>query len=156
MRVVASFLLASLFPAIALGQLSRGPQPEVRVETITGRPWSLLGGVGVNVAAGTYTRLGVNAAAGIARVDSRTVAAGRVDGIGRFLLDPFRQSPTGLYGLAGVSAMYLEHDGWTPRVVLGLGLEGRTRGRRITSVEVALGGGVRLAIVVRRARPGGR
>ena len=156
MRSVASFLLASLFPAIALGQLSTGPQPEVRVEAITGTPWSLLGGAGVNMAAGTYTRLGVNAAVGMARADSRTLMAGRLDGIGRFLLDPFRQSRTGLYGLAGVSAMYLQDDGWTPRVVLGLGLEGRARGRRITSVEVALGGGVRLAIVVRRARPGGR
>ncbi len=156
MKFLASFLLASLFPAIAPGQVSTGPQPEIRVEAITGRPWSLLGGAGVNVTAGTYTRLGVTAAAGMARADSRTLAAGRLDGIGRFLLDPFRQARTGLYGLAGVSAMYLEHDGWTPRVVLGLGLEGRARGRRITSVEVALGGGVRLAIVVRRTRPGGR
>lgn len=108
------------------------------------------------MAAGVYTRLGVNAAAGIARADARSQLAARVDGIGRFLLDPFRQSRTGLYGLAGVSAMYLEDDGWTPRVVLGLGLEGRARGRRITSIEVALGGGVRVAIVMRRVRPGGR
>ena len=108
------------------------------------------------MAVGTYTRLGINAAVGMGRAESWTLTAARVDGIGRFLLDPFRQSRTGLYGLAGVSAMYLEHDGWTPRVVLGLGLEGRAHGRRITSVEVALGGGVRLAIVVRRARPGGR
>ena len=156
MKLLVSCLLASWFPAIAFGQLNTGPQPEIRVEAITGDPWSLLAGAGVNMAAGVYTRLGVNAAAGIARADARSQLAARVDGIGRFLLDPFRQSRTGLYGLAGVSAMYLEDDGWTPRVVLGLGLEGRARGRRITSIEVALGGGVRVAIVMRRVRPGGR
>jgi len=54
--------------------------------------------------------------------------------------------------VAGVSGMYLEGDGWSPRVLLGIGLEGRARGGTISSIEVALGGGTRVSFVMRRAR----
>jgi hypothetical protein len=47
--------------------------------------------------------------------------------------------------------MYLEGDGWTPRVLLGIGLEGRVRGRTISSLEFALAGGARVSLVMRRA-----
>lgn len=156
MRLIAAALLTICVPDIAIGQRPAGLQPEVRAEFISGNPWSLLGGAGFNAPAGLYMRLGIGAAAGVARGGSSTFAVARVDGTARFLLDPFRQSRVGIYGLAGVSGMYLEREGWTPRVVLGLGLEGPARGRTITSVEFALGGGARLAVVLRRVRPRGR
>jgi hypothetical protein len=155
-KLVAAFAIAACLPHVAHSQRLAGPQPEMRLEFITGDPWSIMAGAGVGVPAGIYTRLGINAAAGMARADSVTHAAARIDATARFLLDPLRQSKTGLYGLAGLSAMYLDGDGWTPRVVLGLGLEGRVRGRAITSVELALGGGARISVVMRRARPAGR
>lgn len=156
MKLVAALVIAACLPHVALTQRPAGPQPEMRLELITGSPWSLMAGAGVGVPAGVYTRLGVNAAAGMARSDSATHASARIDATARFLLDPLRQSKAGLYGLAGLSAMYLDDDGWTPRVLLGLGVEGRVRGRAITSVELALGGGARISVVVRRARRAGR
>lgn len=151
MRVVCACLIAVCIPDVAIGQ-RLAPQPEVRAEVIASNPWHVLGGAGVSFPAGVYARLGLNGAAGIARADSSTLTAARIDGTLRFLLDPFRQSRVGLYGLAGVSGMYLERDGWTPRVVLGFGLEGRARGKSIGSIEFALGGGARVSLVIRRAR----
>jgi hypothetical protein len=148
---VCACLIAVCIPDVAIGQ-RLGPQPELRAEIIAGDPWHLLAGAGVSIPAGIYTRLGINGAAGVARADSATLGAARIDGTVRFLLDPFRQSRVGLYGLAGVSGMFLESDGWTPRVLLGLGLEGRARWGTISSVEVALGGGARVSLVMRRAR----
>lgn len=151
MRVVFACLIAVCFPDMAIGQ-GLAAQPELRAEVIAGDPWYFLAGAGASIPAGVYTRLGINGAAGVARTDSATLSAARIDGTVRFLLDPFRQSRVGLYGLAGVSGMYLESDGWTPRLLLGFGLEGRVRGRTISSIEVALGGGARVSLVMRRAR----
>lgn len=150
MKAVCACLIALLVPDVAIGQRT-GPQPEIRAEVIAGDPWYALAGAGASLTAGVYTRLGINGAAGVARTDSTTVTAARVDGTLRFLLDPFRQSRVGLYGVLGVSGMYLEGDGWTPRVLLGIGLEGRVRGRTISSLEFALGGGARVSLVMRRA-----
>jgi len=150
-RAVCACLIAVCFPGPAFGQRS-GPQLEVRAEVIAGEPWYALAGAGASVTAGVYTRLGINGAAGVARTDSLTLGAARVDGTLRFLLDPLRQSAVGVYGVAGVSGMYLEGDGWSPRVLLGIGLEGRARGGTISSIEVALGGGTRVSFVMRRAR----
>jgi hypothetical protein len=151
-RLLCACLIAVCIPDVAIGQRSV-PQPELRVEYIGGDPWQVLGGAGITFPAGVYTRLGLNAAAGFARNDSATRTAARVDGTVRFLLDPFRQARFGLYGVAGVSAMWRETEGWAPRVVLGLGIEGKVRRGTATSVEAALGGGARVAIVLRRARP---
>lgn len=151
MRVICACLIAVAVPDMAIGQ-RLAPQPEFRVEYIGGDPWYLLGGAGATIPAGVYTRLGLNGAVGIARTESASRTAARIDGTVRFLLDPFRQSDFGLYGLAGVSGMYREADGWTPRVLLGLGIEGKVRGGVASSLEVALGGGARVALVMRRAR----
>lgn len=151
MRVICACLIALGIPNAAIGQRT-ALQPEFRVEYIGGDPWYLLGGAGATLPAGVYTRLGLNGAAGLARTDSATRTAARIDGTVRFLLDPFRQSNFGLYGVAGVSGMYREMDGWTPRVLIGLGLEGKIRRGMASSIEVALGGGARVALVLRRAR----
>lgn len=143
-------------PMLAQAQRPAGVQPEFRLEFIARDEGTMLAGLGANVPAGLYTRLGIDGAAGWARVNGSTGTAARIDASARFLLDPFRQFRFGLYGLGGVSAMYVEGDDWTPRVLLGLGLEGRLRGRTMASLEVALGGGTRVAVVLRRARMGGR
>jgi hypothetical protein len=151
-RVICACLIAVCIPDTAIGQ-RLAPLSEFRVEFIGGDPWYLLAGAGATLPAGVYTRLGLNGAIGVAKTDSATRTAARIDGTVRFLLDPFRQSNFGLYGLAGVSGMFRETDGWTPRVLLGLGLEGKVRRGMASSVEVALGGGARVSLVLRRARP---
>ena len=112
-------------------------------------------GAGLIVPAGTYLRTEWVAAAGAARVDDETRMAGRVDGLVRFVIDPFGESRRAVHALGGVSAMY---DGveWQPRLVAGLGFEGRPRGAVRWAAEVAVGGGVRIGVVARRVRPNRR
>jgi hypothetical protein len=78
----------------------------------------------------------------------------RLEVTGRFLLDPFAERRRGLYAGGGV---VVRHDGDAnpdARLVLLVGVEGEPRVRRIRSLEIALGGGVRVGLVIRRARPG--
>ena len=141
-----------LSPLSAVAQGGASPRPEVRFDAIVARYATLQAGVGVNAAAGAYLRWGVVAGAGASRQNGRDVATARVDGVVRFLLDPFRESRRAPYGIAGVSLMDDGSHDWEPRALIGLGLEGSSRGRVIPSIELALGGGVRVSAVVRRGR----
>lgn len=149
--------------AIALGvplgasaQRNSGPRMEGRVEVIVARHATVQAGAGFNVAAGNYVRWGLVMAAGATRRDDRTAATWRADVVVRFLLDPFRESPRGLYGLAGVSVMDDGARDVEPAILIGVGVEGRARGVVIPAVELALGGGARIAVVLRRTRPNRR
>jgi hypothetical protein len=133
-----------------------GPQVELRLEGIAARTAALQAGVGVYVPAGRYVRLGGVAAAGAAWRDGAPRTSARVDGIAHFLLDPFRESRLALYGIGGVSLMYDGFEHTRPNLVVGIGVEGTPRRGRVAAFELALGGGVRAAVVVRRARPAGR
>ncbi len=150
--VVAATLLAS--PALA--QRPGGRQLEGRVDLIAADTPSLQAGLGLNIPVGIYVRVGATIAGGVAHRDAVTHGAARGDVVARFLLDPYREFPLGLYGLGGLSAMYDPFEGWRPRVVVGLGLESRVRRGRAIAAEVALGGGVRFGVAVRRARRTGR
>lgn len=133
-----------------------GMQWELRLEGIAARTSALQGALAANAPAGRYVRLGALAAAGGAWRDGAQRASARVEGIARFLLDPFRESRLGLYGLGGVSLMYDGFEHSRPNVVVGVGVESTPRHGRLIAAELALGGGVRVALVVRRARRSGR
>lgn len=148
-------LLVGVAP-LARAQRAAGPRPELRLEAIVSRHTSVQAGVGVNAAAGTYLRWGLVAAAGATQRDGRTVATWRADVVVRFLLDPFRESPRGVYGLSGISTVDDGSRHVKPAVFVGAGIEGRPHGAVIPAVELALGGGARVAFVVRRTRPGRR
>jgi hypothetical protein len=153
---VASIAALPLFAAHAAAQRPTGRQFEGRLDAIAAHTPSLQGGGGFNIPAGLYVRLGATVAGGLSHRDGVTHAAARGDVIARFLLDPYREFPLGLYGLGGVSVMYDPFEQWRPRVVVGLGIESRARHGRTVAAELALGGGVRLGVVVRRARRLGR
>jgi len=167
-RVVASVLaahvtaLAALVPGVLLAagplaaQRPAGRQAEARLDVLAARTPSLQAGGSLNVPAGLYVRLAGTVAAGVAWRDGARRGAARADLAARFHLDPFRESPLGLYGLAGLSAMGDGFEGWRPRVLVGVGVESRARGRRVLAGELSLGGGVRVGLVVRRARAAGR
>lgn len=152
--------------ASAQAQRPAGAQFEGRVDAIAAATPSLQGGVAFNAPAGLYVRLGVAAAGGIAWRDGASRGAtssqgasslaARTDLFARFLLDPFGQSRLGLYGVGGLSAMYDGFERWRPRVVAGVGLESRVAKGRVWGGELALGGGVRVALFVRNARAFGR
>ncbi len=133
-----------------------GPQWELRLEGIAARTSALQGGVAANIPAGRYVRLGGLVAAGSAWRAGAPRASARAEGLAHFLLDPFRESRLGLYGIGGVSVMYDGFEHTRPNIVVGLGVEGTPRNGRVMAAELALGGGVRAAVVVRRARRTGR
>jgi hypothetical protein len=107
-------------------------------------------GGGVQIPAGYYVRVGVDVAVGGDFTKFSTETSGRLDLIGRFLFDPFRQSRWGFSAGGGVSLRVHEGDQVRPDLVALLDLEGpRTSNGIAPAVQLGLGGGVRLGVVVR-------
>jgi hypothetical protein len=158
-RGLALVALAAL-PAAARGQAAppaASVEPEVRVDLVVPRA-GVEAGVGLQVPMGYYVRIGADVAAG---ARSSTLAAahatGRIDLLGRFLLDPFRQSPFGFSAGAGLSTRFESGRRATPLLLVALDVEGRraTNGW-VPALQVGLGGGTRVGLVLRRAQAGYR
>jgi hypothetical protein len=136
-------------------------QPELRVDGFTGEPWAVHAGAGLGVRVSNNARLAVVGGIGPRSASdedrgSGTRLSGRIEVLGRFVLDPYRESPRGPYAAAGL-VQRLE-AGLRPRTRLTamLGVEGRPRAGWAPSLEAGFGGGVRVGLVFRRARAGGR
>ena len=136
-------------------------QPEVRLDAIAGHQPAVQAGVGVQVPAGYYVRVGLAAAVGVAVGDRSAFPGspdsppgpldGRADLLVRFLLDPFRQSAYGLSLGGGLSARAEPGDRVRPRLLVAADLEGRRSAHGLVpAVQVGLGGGVRIGVVLRR------
>jgi hypothetical protein len=81
-------------------------------------------------------------------------ASGRFDAIGRFLFDPFREIPFGMSLGGGLSLPYAVRDPrLRPYLTTVLDVEGRMRGSLTPALELGLGGGARIGLVL-RASPG--
>lgn len=131
-------------------------QPELRAELAVARHASALALAGVNVPLGYYVRAGLSAGAGVTDVHGHQALALRSDAVVRFLLDPFAQTAWGPYAGGGLTARRDGADQPRAGLLLVLGVEGH-RGRRwVPAVELALGEGARLAVVLRKARKNGR
>ena len=149
--VAAAAMLATL-PALAHAQRQRIPvAPEVRLDVLGGSPSSLQGAVGLQIPSGYYVRIGVLAGVGTTlEGDDAPRAAGRVDVLARFLLDPFRQSRWGFSAGAGVSLRADPGDRVRPQLLAALDLEGRRARAGLTpSLQIGLGGGVRAGLGLR-------
>lgn len=141
-------------------------QPEVRADAFAGRPAAVHLGAGIALKLGYYARLALIAGGGMSgaadtsggAANSRdgAHASGRVELLGRFVLDPFREAGRGPYAAAGLSQRL--EQGLRPRTRLSavLGIEARPRGGWAPSLEAGFGGGVRAGVVLRRALPDGR
>ncbi len=131
------------------------PQWELRQDVTLAREPGAHLGVGLNVRAGYYVRVGVALAAGaVQRDDAVWVGAPRLDLTARFLLDPFGERPRAWYGGGGVSVVQRPGEDARAVLLLMVGLEGRKRRTVTPAVELGVGGGVRLGVVLRRTRPG--
>lgn len=134
------------------------PQWELRAEGIAAEAPGAVVGLGVNVRAGWYVRVG-GAVAGGARWSDASAPVGQVraDATLRFLLDPFAERRRGLYGGVGLSTTQLGGGGGAqaPQLLVLAGLESQPRGGRAWALEVGLGGGVRVGLVRRSARRDG-
>ena len=110
---------------------------------------------GLETDAGLYARLGLSAGVGASTArGAHTV--GELDATGRFLLDPLRQAAHGLYATGGLALRIATTDRPRLFVLAGLGVEGRAIGRVMPAVEAGLGGGARVAVVLRPVRAGRR
>ena len=137
-------------------------QPEIRLDGFSGDPWAVHLGAGLGVRVSNNVRVALAGGAGRSYGSERTAdgstqhASGRVELLGRFVLDPYREALRGPYAAAGI-VQRLE-AGLRPRTRLTamVGVEGRPRGGWAPSLEAGFGGGVRVGLVLRRALPDGR
>lgn len=141
---------------LPLGAAAQTPeqalQTEWRIDGIVAHTAGVDAGIGMSVPAGIYMRAGLVAGigAGLHGVEGRT------DVLGRFSLDPFRQSRWAPYAGAGISGRYRDElDGGSHAyILLVLGVEGPLpRGRTsgwVPAFELGLGGGARVGVVLRR------
>ncbi len=132
------------------------PQPEVRADVLGPSPYALQLGGGVNLGAGYYQRVELDGGIGARQRGSAMVGTARVDALLRLLLDPFGQERWGFSLAGGLSLRGDAGDRVRPYLVGAAELEGpATHGVRV-AYQLGLGGGVRLGVAIRRARPAWR
>ena len=141
--------------AIARAQIPRPTvQPELRVDVIAGHQPAVQLGAGAQIPMGYYVRVGLDGAVGVptgANAPSPRRPDARADLLVRFLLDPFRQSAYGLSLGGGLSARAEPGDRVRPRLLVAVDLEGRRSARGLVpALQVGLGGGARVGVVLRR------
>ncbi len=151
--VLITLGLAATLPVAAGAQLVQQKiQSEGRIDAIFAQSGGVEAAYGFTVPAGIYVRSGLVAGIGAGRHG----VEGRTDLIARFSLDPFRQSRWAPYGGAGLSGRYRSKlDGGSRAYLLVfLGVEGplplgETSGW-VPAVELGLGGGARVGVILRR------
>lgn len=146
-------LLISTIGAASLRAQAVPPSyAEYRVDAIVTRGLAAQAGIGGVTSAGPYARLSLDAAAGPSWRDGSAAMSGRIDALGRFLLDPFRESPVALSLGGGVSVPYRRGDvHLRPYLTAVVDIEGRRRGPVTPALQLGIGGGVRVGVVFRRS-----
>jgi len=151
--VCAVAFIAALVPwwARAQGSLDAGTNAEIRVDAIAANGGAVVqAGGGVQIPAGYYARVGLIGAVGADAVASSAAVSGRLDIIGRFLLDPFREHAWGLSAGAGISLRAARRDKVRPYLAAVIDLEGPRRPSGMApAFQVGLGGGVRVGAALR-------
>ena len=150
-RAAAVTLLALvLTPAVCRSQWRPTSYGGMRIDGIVARGTSEHVGAGIEVPLDIYTREGIYAEGGVTERDGSVVPSGRIDLLTRFLLDPYRQNRWGLSLGGGITVPLNESRNPTrPNVAIVLDLEGPRSGRISPAVQLGLGGGVRLGVVLR-------
>ncbi len=156
-RAITLSLALLLMAPAALGAQppignARSVRLEARADLFSAKIDAAQVGIGLASDLGTYFRLASMVGAGVARAGEETVASGRVEIVGRFLLDPFRQARWGLYGGAGAMARHDDGPGTRGFLTLVVGAELPARRQQVAAVEVGIGGGVRLGFAMRQGR----
>jgi hypothetical protein len=157
----------ALTPALAVALAPRtvaaqqraatAPQLEGRLDAVLSPVGGAVAGIGVNVRAGWYARVGLAVSAGAVNGSSGLRSIQRVDGTARFLFDPFAEGRRAFYAGAGLGAQHSSDSGDVQGFLLGVvGVEGRAAGRIVPSFELTVGGGARLGVVLRARRARGR
>jgi hypothetical protein len=125
---------------------------EARADVVVARRTAIEGGLSLVVPAGIYVRTSLSAAAGAANYPSGSALVGRAEIVSRFLLDPFREARYGLSIGGGVGATNIgDGEKWRPYLAVVLDLELQRTARLMPAVQLGLGGGARLGVVLRRS-----
>jgi hypothetical protein len=159
LRALCCFAVFSAAPAALRAQLNPLKPPvqfAMRADLLGGPPAGAQLGVGANVLAGDYVRIGVDVAGGAAMRDGATFASGRADVVARYLLDPFGEFRWGPYVGGGVTGYWDRQATRRADLLVVVGIEGPVRSGWRTAFELGIGGGARLGVVLRRARSNGR
>ncbi len=123
-------------------------RPELRIDYLASPDAIQLGG-GAVARVGNYVRLGAIGGVGPHLDDDVDRLGWRVDLIGRFLVDPFRERRWAPYASAGVSVRGAGSETEEYLMIL-FGLEGPLSRGWSPAVEVGVGGGFRAGLVMRR------
>ena len=146
----------------ACGQEVSSPvlMPELRADVVFGHQPAAQIGAGVQIPFGYYVRVGLDGAVGVRLDDaggSRSRSDARVDLLTRFLLDPFRQARYGLSLGGGIGLRAEPGDHVRPVLLAAVDLEGaRWPNGWVPAVQLGLGGGARVGLVLRRGTPRAR
>jgi hypothetical protein len=135
-------------PLNAHAQNRPGNYAEYRVDAIAATNTAAQIGAGIVTPLGTYVRFGLVGAAGPAFHDGTARASGRIDAIGRFTLDPLRETPFAL-SLGGGVTMPFNYTVNRPLLVAVIDIEGRRRRTVTPFVQLGLGGGARIGAGLR-------
>ncbi len=160
MRRVPLALLVAAAITLAPPELTAQDRPRpvfiARLDGTSSAAPRLEASLGAAIPLGTYARLHVTAGGGAARDAGVVQPAARADIVGRFLLDPLKQARRGLYFGGGVS--FLTQRGSRGRAWLTFvaGMEVAEWGGTVPGIELGVGGGARLGLVMRRAMPNWR
>ena len=152
MLMVSLGLAATLPVAVGGQEVQQRIQSEGRLDAIFARSSGVEAAYGFTVPVGIYVRSGIVAGVGVGRHG----AEGRTDLISRFSFDPFRQTRWAPYAGAGLSGRYRsELDGGAGAYLLVfLGVEGPLPLGELSgwvpALEVGLGGGARVGLILRR------
>jgi hypothetical protein len=148
--LVVLFLCARPTSAQQSIQFKPPTYAELRGDVLIGRGTVAQAGGGISIPVGIYARFAVDGAAGATWRDGTTRASGRVDAIARFILDPYRESPIGLSFGGGLTVPYTADDAHLrPLLVAVVDVEGTKHGRFTPALQLGLGGGARLGVVLR-------
>ena len=137
---------------------SRGPTYRVvtRADAFLARVDAYHAGAGATTDLGSYVRLDAVVGAGIARAGEERVGSARAEVVGRFLLDPYRQSRWGVYAGGGLILRHDDGPGTSGYVTLLAGAELPGAAGMQPALELGIGGGTRIGLVLRRGRPNRR
>lgn len=156
-RLIAAALACALPAAVLAQSYAFVPriQPELSAGYLGGAvPRGVLG-IGMNVPADYPVRVAGTVAFEPA-LKAGDPSAVRVEAVGRFLGDPFRETRWGPYVGAGLGATFAQGDHGRASIVAVTGAELPGRQGWRPSLEVGIGGGVRAQVVLRHARRNGR
>ena len=153
MILLATLVVGATPPGILAAQMVQQKfQSEVRLDAIFAHTGAVEAAYGFTVPAGIYMRSGLVAGIG----SGRDGVEGRTDLVTRFSMDPFRQSRWASYAGAGLSGRYRSKlDGGSRAYLLVfVGVEGPLplgeRAGWVPALEVGLGGGGRVGLIMRK------